>query len=83
MKLKFEFKSIFSNSSYHSINHLFLQFSKFIIFIRIMIPLNSLVVNLFIEIINRSNNIGDEGASKLGSGISLLKDLTNLSLNLR
>ena len=48
-----------------------------------MIPLNTLSVNLFIEIINRDNKIGDEGASKLGSGISLLKDLTNLSLDLQ
>ena len=82
MKFKFEFYSLFSNSSYYSFNHIILQFSKFIISIRIMIPLNSLSVNLFIEIINRDNKIGDEGASNLGSGISHLKDLTNLSLNL-
>jgi hypothetical protein len=47
-----------------------------------MISLNSLSVNLFIEIINRRNNIGDEGALKLGSGISLLKDLSTLNLSL-
>ncbi len=38
---------------------------------------------LIFEKINRYNKIGDEGASKLGSGISHLKDLTNLSLNLK
>jgi Ran GTPase-activating protein (RanGAP) involved in mRNA processing and transport len=47
-----------------------------------MIPLNTLSVNLFIEIINSGNQIGDEGASKLGAGLSNLKDLSNLNLHL-
>jgi hypothetical protein len=31
----------------------------------------------------RENNICDQGASELGLGISLIKDLSNLQLNLQ
>jgi hypothetical protein len=34
------------------------------------------------KIINSSNQISDEGASKLGAGLSNLKDLSNLNLYL-
>ena len=38
---------------------------------------------IFFELINSSNQIGAEGAQNLGTGLSNLKELTNLSIDLR